>query len=136
MLSTRTRDTLPQAAVALAIIATVVVLLTRIAHAATGPADAMTGGASAGWDTFATNGPYWGAIVIAYVALQTFLSRQHWLAQGRLLTALTGLAMVGAAVVNWHFAGAPSAGIMTAAVAALALVWHPTAPGAKAGGAS
>lgn len=136
MLSSRTHDRIPQFAVTAAIGLTVWLLLTRIAHAATNPTPALTGGAGAGWDAFSTNGPYWGGIVVAYVALQTFLSRQHWLAQGRLLSALTGLAMVGAAVVNWRFSGAPSAGIMTAAVAAIALVWHPTVPGARAGGAS
>lgn len=136
MFSSRTHDRIPQLAVLLAIGAAALLLLTRIAHAAADPTPALTTGAGAGWDAFASNGPYWGGIVVAYVALQTFLSRQHWLAQGRLLAALTGLAMVGAAVVNWHFAGAPSAGIMTAVVAAIALVWHPTVPGAKAGGAS
>lgn len=40
MLSSRTRDTLPQAAVALAIVAAAIVLLTRIAHAAQAPAAA------------------------------------------------------------------------------------------------
>lgn len=136
MLSARTRDSLGPLAVMFAVVLGVLLLYSRLAHAAGDPTPSLAGGASAGWDAFATNGPYWGGIVVAYVALQTFLSRQHWLAQGRLLAALTGLAMVGAAVVNWHFAGAPSAGIMTAAVAALALVWHPTVPGAKPGASS
>jgi hypothetical protein len=136
MLSTRHRDSLGPLALMLAIVTCVLLLYSRLAHAAVGLADptpALTSGAGAGWDAFAANGPLWGGILVAFIALQTFLSRQHWLAQGRLLATLTGIAMIGAAVVNWHFAGAPSAGIMTAVVAAAALVWHPTVPGAKPG---
>lgn len=126
---TRLRASAAAVALTLLIAACITLLYSPGAAAASDPTPALTAAGGAGWDVFVTNGPLWGGILIAFIALQTFLSRQHWLAQGRLLAALTGAALVGSAVVNWHFAGAPSAGIMTAAVAAIALIWHPTVGG-------
>lgn len=79
-------------------------------------------------DLLRTDGPLWAGVLFAYVGLRTFISRQHWLAQGRVLATLTGLSMILAAVVAWHFEGAPSSGIITAVIAAIALVQHPTVP--------
>lgn len=126
---TRLRASAAAVALTLLIAACITLLYSPGAAAASDPTPALTAAGGAGWDVFVSNGPLWGGILIAFIALQTFLSRQHWLAQGRLLAALTGAALVGSAVVNWHFAGAPSAGIMTAAVAAIALIWHPTVGG-------
>lgn len=126
---TRLRASAAAVALTLLIAACITLLYSPGAAAASDPTPALTAAGGAGWDVFVTNGPLWGGILIAFIALQTFLSRQHWLAQGRILAALTGAALVGSAVVNWHFAGAPSAGIMTAAVAAIALIWHPTVGG-------
>jgi len=101
------------------------------AHAASSdPTPVLVSAGGTAWDTWTANGPGWGAVIAANAGLQLFLARQHWLAQGRLLAALTGVGLVLVAVVNWHLGAAPSAGIMTAAMGAIALVVHPTVKGA------
>lgn len=102
----------------------------------TDPTPALTAATGTAWDVFSTSGPYWGAVLAAYLLLSTFLSKQHWLAQGRLLSVLTGASMLLTAVVQWRFGGAPSAGILTAAMAAFTLVLHPTVGAAKPGSTS
>ena len=132
MLSSRTRDSYGPMAVMLAVIAAGLLLYARFAHAGTDPTVAMTSAVDTSVSVWTTDGPLWLAVATGYVALRTFLSRQHWLSQGRVLAVLTGLAGIGAAVIGWHFQGAPSTGILTALLAAIALVQHPTVPPATA----
>lgn len=108
------------------------------AHAAVGsdPSAAVTQAADAGWDVFRTDGPLWAALLVASGLLRTFLDKQHWLAQGKLLSGLTGCSMVLAAVGAWHFAGAPASGILTALLAGYGLITHSTVPGAQPKAAS
>lgn len=132
MTTARTRDSLGPMAVLLAVVAGILFLYARLAHAGTDPTVAITSGVDTSLSVWTTDGPLWLAVAFAYVALRTFLSRQHWLSQGRVLAVLTGLAGIGAAVIGWHFQGAPSTGILTALLAAVALVQHPTVPPATA----
>src|ERR1043165_540350 len=80
------------------------------------------------WDLVTKDGPLWGALLIAMSLLRAFLDKQHWVQQGRVLSGLTGISMIGAAVLAWHFADAPSSGILTALFAAYTLVTHSTLP--------
>jgi hypothetical protein len=105
--------------------------------AATSPivvANAATGDA---WDLVAKYGPIWGValLVVGIVgALLKANGSSHWIAQGRVLAALTGLASVGAALLEWKFNGAPIAGVLVTAVMAIKLVISPTIAPAKSGG--
>lgn len=104
-----------------------------VLHAATVVADpvvAIASAADTGWDVFTTDGPLWGGLLIAAGLLRTFLNRQHWLAQGKVLSGLTGLSLVVAAVLAWHFADAPASGILTALFAGYTLITHSQVPGA------
>jgi hypothetical protein len=83
-------------------------------------------------DTWRTAGPYWLVILAGYAILRAFLRENHVLAQGRVLTALTGAAMVASAILSWHFQGAPLSGIWTATALAIALLIHPEVPAAQA----
>lgn len=119
--------------------AAVIFGLSHLAHAAGDPATAITAAGDAGWDIVTKDGPLWAALLIAQGLLRSFLSKQHWLAQGRVLAGLTGVSMVLAAALAWHFTGAPASGILTALFAGYTLITHPTvpdaAPKAKSGGA-
>lgn len=95
-----------------------------VAHAAD-PVATGSQAAETAWDVWVTNGPLWGALVLVMIGLRTFLDRQHWVLQGRLLAGLTGLAAIGSSVLEWQFGGAPAAGIATAVMGALALITHP-----------
>lgn len=111
--------------------------LSHAAHA--DPVAVTTAATDATWAVFTTDGPLWGGLLVAMAILRTFLDKQHWINQGRLLSGLTGLSMVLAAVGAWHFAGAPVSGILTAAFAALTLVTHSTSsakPAPPAGGSA
>lgn len=99
-------------------------LLPGVAHAGD-PVSTGVASAETAWDVWRTNGPLWGALVLTMVGLRTFLDRQHWILQGRLLAGLTGLAAIGTSVCEWQFGGAPAAGIATALMGALALITHP-----------
>lgn len=79
-----------------------------------------------------TAGPYWLVILGGYAILRAFLREQHALAQGRVLAALTGTALVASAVLSWHFQGAPMSGIWTATAIAIALLVRPEVPAAQA----
>lgn len=103
-----------------------------VAHAGTDPTPALTSATDSSWDTWTKDGPWWAAVAIVYAMLRTFVDRQHWIQQGRLLTGLTAAVGVLAAVVAWHFGGAPSSGILTALVVGGSLMVHPV----KTGGAS
>lgn len=105
-------------------------LLALPAFADGDPSAAVTTAADTGWDVFLKDGPIWGALLVVAGLLRTFLNKQHWLAQGKVLSGLTGLSMVLAAVIAWHFVGAPASGILTALFAAYALITHSTVPGA------
>lgn len=83
--------------------------------------------ADGGWDVVASYGPLWGAFLLAATLLSTFVSRQHWLQQGRTLALITAASMTAAAVIDWHFNGAQFSGVIVTAVMALKLVWSPTA---------
>lgn len=99
-----------------------------LAHAAhADPVAVTTAATDATWAVFTTDGPLWGGLLIAMAILRTFLDKQHWINQGRLLSGLTGVSMILAAVGAWHFAGAPVSGILTAAFAAFTLFQHSTA---------
>lgn len=98
-----------------------------VAHAGVDPTPVLTGAVDSSWDTWTKDGPLWLAVAVLHVALRAFLDRQHWLQQGRLLTALTAAAGVLTAVAAWHFQGAPSAGILTAVVVGGGLLLHPVA---------
>lgn len=97
-----------------------------IAHAAEAvdPQVTVATGGNAALDVWLKDGPLWGGLLVVMFGLRAFLDRQHVLAQGRLLSLLTGVAMVGAATLNWHFGSAPVEGIMTALFAAFALFSH------------
>jgi hypothetical protein len=103
-------------------------VLARVAHAAGDPVLTATAGVDTALEVWRTDGPLWAGVLALYVGLRAFVSRQHWLAQGRLLAALTGALMVLAAALAWKFQGAPFEGILTAALAAIALIQHPTVP--------
>lgn len=123
--SARTRDALAPLALMLAIVAGVLLLYSQIAHAGTDPTPSLTGAGDTAATIWTTDGPAWLAIVIVNAALRLFLVKEHFLAQGRLLSGLTAGAGVLAAVVAWHFSGAPMEGIYTAIAVGLALMIHP-----------
>lgn len=128
MLSTRHRDSLGPLALITVIVGGALLLYSCVAHAAglaVDPTPALTSASDAGWATLTADGPWWLGIAVLHVALRAFLGRQHWLQQGRLLAGLTALAGVSAAVVAWHWQGAPSAGILTALIAGGTLLLHP-----------
>lgn len=104
--------------------------LAHVAHAAGDPSTAVTTAADAGWDIFTKDGPWWAGLMVVAGLLRTFLNKQHWLAQGKVLSGLTGVMMVLVAVIAWHF-GAPASGILTALFAAYTLITHSTVPGAQ-----
>jgi hypothetical protein len=81
-----------------------------------------------GWDLIQNYGVVWGGFLLGYGMLASFLKRNessHWLKQGRVLAALTGVLMVGASVLDWHFSGASSSGIFVTAALAIQLVISP-----------
>jgi len=99
-----------------------------IFHGSAHAADPVLPGSHAAetaWDVWVTNGPLWGALVLVMIGLRTFLDRQHWILQGRLLAGLTGLGAIITSVLEWKFGGAPAAGIATALMGAVALITHP-----------
>ena len=83
-------------------------------------------------DTWRTAGPYWLVILAGYAILRTFLREHHVLAQGRILSALTGAALIASATLSWHFQGGSLGGIWTATALAIALLIHPEVPAAQA----
>lgn len=101
--------------------------LARAAVAAN-PGPAMETGGDAALDMLAKDGPWWAAVGALNVGLRLFLHHQHWLKQGRLLTALTSLSAVLVAVAAWHWDGGPAAGILTALIAGGTLLLHPAPP--------
>lgn len=104
------------------------VILPAVAHAAmvADPTPALAGAVDTSVSIWTTDGPLWLAVATGYVALRTFLSKQHWLSQGRLLAGLTAAAGVLAAVMAWHFSGASVDGIYTALAVGVALLVHPS----------
>lgn len=105
-------------------------LFAGVAHAGEDPSVPVTAAADGTWDMFVKDGPLWGGLLIIAGLLRTFVSKQHWIAQGKVLSGLTGLSMVLGAIVLWHFADAPPASILTALLAAYTLMTHSTVPGA------
>lgn len=114
------------------VMALTIVLLRVVAHAAGDPSVAVSAAGDATWDIAAKDGPIWAALLLVAGLLRTFLSKQHWLAQGKLLSGITGVMLVLGAVLAWHFADAPASGILTALFAAYTLITHSTVPGAAA----
>lgn len=93
------------------------------------PAAMATAAAGSGWDVVAQQGPLLGGLLLAYALFRRFLKAnesKHWIAQGKALSLMTGVAMVAGAVVEWRFTGAPAAGIITALFAAVSLMTHST----------
>jgi len=118
---------------ALAVLLTTACQAIAEAHAASVepgvPVIIATTAADSGWDIVVHQGPLLGGLLIAYALFRRFLSAndsQHWIAQGKTLSMLTGAAMVLGAVVDWKFAGAPAAGIVTSLFAAISLTTHST----------
>jgi hypothetical protein len=95
------------------------------------PVDGIATGATAanaGWDLVQTYGPLWGGLAVVLAVGQRWLAKndaQHWLAQGRLLTAITGAVGVLGSIAQWKWSGAPSSGIVVTAFGAISLLWHP-----------
>lgn len=103
------------------------------AVAAPDPVATAQAATDAGWTLVTSYGPLWAGALLLLGLLQAFLGKQHVLAQGRLLASLTGAAMTLGAVLDWHFHGAPLAGVVVTAIMAIKLIWSPTvapAPGA------
>jgi hypothetical protein len=102
------------------------------------PVATVTAGTDAAWDSVMASGPIIGGAMLLYAILRTFLSKQHWIQQGRLLSGLTACAMVLGAILNWKLGGAASAGIVEALLAAVGLFTHstiaPPAPAKPPGG--
>jgi hypothetical protein len=98
------------------------------AHAAGDPGTVATTATDAGWELFTTYGWLWGGAGLGYALAQRLLAlnaNTHWLAQGRILAAITGAVAVLGTVIQWRFQGAPAAGIVAALMGAIALVWQP-----------
>lgn len=112
------------------VMALTIVLLRVVAHAAGDPSTTVTAASDTTWDMMTTDGPLWGTLLIASGLLRSFLNKQHWLAQGKILSGLTAVSLVLAAVGAWHFGGAPAGGILTALIAGYTLITHSTVPGA------
>ncbi len=122
---------------ALLTVAIFAVLLTGI-HLARAAVDAVatapdaiatgTTAANAGWDLVQAYGPLWGGLAVVLAIGQRWLAAndvKHVLAQGRLLTAITGAIGVLGSIAQWHWNGAPSSGIVVTAFGAISLLWHP-----------
>jgi hypothetical protein len=112
MLSSRIRDTLPQAAVALAVVATVVVLLTRIAHAA--QADALPAAAPFDWN-------FWTGVLLAVATagsyvLHALAARRHSATLEKWATAIDEGRVVVKGIAPAPLAVAKSPGSGTAAM--------------------
>ena len=101
----------------------------RLAHATSVDAIATgTTAANAGWDLVQAYGPLWGGLAVVLAIGQRWLAAndvKHVLAQGRLLTAITGAIGVLGSIAQWHWNGAPSSGIVVTAFGAISLLWHP-----------
>lgn len=124
------RFRLALAAIFCGALALFMILLAGTAHA--DPVVVAQATTDAGWTLIEQHGPLWGGTLLAFGMLSAFLRRNdssHWIARGRVLSALTGAAMVLEAVLAWHLNGAPSAGIAVALFAALSLVMHSTVAG-------
>lgn len=133
MFSNRSRDSLKPLALMTAIVASVLCLYSCVAHAAGVAADPVAGAASAadtGWSLVTSYGPLWALALVVQGLGQTFLSRQHWLAQGRTLSLISGGVSTLGAVLAWHFSGAPIEGVVVTAIMALKLAWSPGVAGA------
>lgn len=106
------------------------------ADAIADPVVAATAATDASWSLVAQYGPIWGVTMLVFGTLGAFLranEAQHWLAQGRKLALIVGASSILAAVLDWHFHGAPVAGILITAVMAIKLVWSPAVAVAKTG---
>lgn len=109
-----------------------------VAHAdvVADPVVAATAATDASWSLVAQYGPIWGVALLAFGTIGAFLrtnEAQHWLAQGRKLALIVGASSILAAVLDWHFHGAPIAGVLVTAIMAIKLVWSPAVAVAKTG---
>lgn len=103
--------------------------LTSVAHAAADPVPTAQAATDASWALVQQYGPLWGGFLLLFGLVSSLLRANestHWIAQGRRLALLSGLAMTAGAVADWHFHGAPFAGVIVTAVMAIKLVWSPT----------
>lgn len=115
------------AAIFLGVVALTMLLLHGMAHAAgADPIATVAAGGDTAVAVWQQDGPLWAGLLVAMYALRAFLNADHALAKGRVLSVLTGAAMVGAAALQWKLNGAPFEGILTALFAAAALIQHPT----------
>jgi hypothetical protein len=95
----------------------------------TAPIPTAAAATEAGWSLVEQYGPIWGGALLLVGGLGALLkanASKHWLAQGRALAAITGLLSIGGALLEWHFNGAPLAGVLITAIMALKLIWSPT----------
>lgn len=124
------RRFLPAAAVlggAFAIYLLLTAMLAKIAHA--DPVVAVQIAADAGVSVIATYGLIPGIGLTLYSILSALLKANestHWIAQGRTLSLITAGMTVAASVVAWYFNAAPATSIITAVLAAVGLILHPT----------
>lgn len=117
-------------------VSAVMIFGVHLAHAAIDtvpvPVDAIATGVTAsdaGWSLIQAYGPLWGGLALVLGLSQRLLANnaaQHWLAQGRLLTAITGAVGVIGSIAQWRWTGAPSSGIVVTAFGAISLLWHST----------
>jgi len=131
------RFRLALAAVFCGVVGLTMLLLAQTAHA--DPVVVAQATTDAGWALLEQYGPLWGGTLVAYGLLTSLLRRNessHWIARGRILSSLTGLAMIGEALLAWKVNGAPSAGIAVAIFAAINLVMHSTVSGPVPAGAT
>lgn len=100
-----------------------------IAHAGVDPTAVTNTNVDASWQLVTDYGPIWAIALLLNAGIAAFLRRnesQHWIAQGRALAALTGLASVLGSVIAWRLSGAPLEGVLVTIVMGLKLVWTPT----------
>ena len=133
------RFRLALAALFVGVVAITMLALLGVAHADPlppgDPVVAAQAATDASWALVAQYGPLWGAFLLAFGIVGAWLKAnesRHWIAQGRALAGITGVAMVLGAVADWHFHGAPVAGVIVTAVMAVKLVWQPTVAAAPA----
>jgi hypothetical protein len=81
-----------------------------------------------GWAIVEHDGPILGGGAILFCLISAFLRRnesKHWLAQGRVLALLTGIAMTLGAVLDWQLNGGQFAGVIMTVIAAIKLALSP-----------